>query len=220
MVRRSRMAPDRALERLIARGLLTVRGRERVTIRNAVYARFLRSDPVLRVELWGGGLIATDDILARPVGAPSREGYSIVCHLENRLRDFVVVRLYQQHGEGWLQEGVRAIETTPMYTKSGAVTALDAVLVARRDADREEFGGSAEDEPLIAYATLKELETIVVTNWSIFKASIPAQDSFKVYVTQLNRIRNRLAHSRRLSQDDLTRLRDIEASFARWLPSL
>ena len=125
---------------------------------------------------------------------------------------------YAEHGDRWVEEALEPIETTAERASGRTVRTLGAVLDLRRQKDHSEFMGPMIEEPLLSYALLKELEQVVVKNWPLFKDFMPPQDRFKVYVTQLNRVRNRLAHCRRLFPEDLDRLREIELSFRQWLP--
>ena len=218
LVRRSRFSKDHDLERLLAHGVVRTDKDGRVTLRNAMYARFVRSDAMLRRQAWVGEPIAPANLVSERLGPGAMDAFLLVSRLENRLRNFVAIRLYTEYGDRWIDEGLEPIETTAERAHGNHARTLGAVLQLRRQKDQGEFMGPALEEPLLAYALLKELEAVVVKNWPIFKDLVPPQDRFKVYITQLNRVRNRLAHCRRLFPEDLDRLREIELSFRQWLP--
>ena len=220
IVRRSRMARDHHLEHLLARGILRVDREGRVTLRNAVYGRFLRNDPVLRRLAWPGHEVAPANLVGECLGPSTADAFLRVVRLENQLRNFIVQQLYTHYGEDWIDKGLQPVETSAERMQGQSARALGSVLQIRKLKDHAEFQSPTGEEPLMTYALLKELEQVVLKNWTLFRDSIPPQDRFKVYLTQLNRVRNRLAHGRRLFPEDLDRLREIELSFRQWLPEI
>ncbi|RME04525.1 MAG: hypothetical protein D6805_02845 [Planctomycetota bacterium] len=219
VVQLSLMAPQRFLEELIVLGVLRLGPDRKVCLRNGIYELFLRKDPLLRRHFSQVCDVAPKDLLVGQFMLASNQFcYGIINQVENRLRNFVVSQLYSEYGEEWARRGLAGVYTEPERWRGRTERELGEVLVLRKRREEEDNTLEDCDDPLICYATLKDLENIIVKNWrNIFKKIIGSQDQFKVYLTVLNRVRNKVAHNRPICDRDLERLLNAVAHLDRWL---
>lgn len=218
VIKRSSLFPNPRVDNLLLLGILSVSSDNTLSLRNPIYSKFLRSDPPLREKF--SNRVAPSSALNYPLVAASKEGFCLLNRLENRIRNFLVSQLHKKFGESWAEKGLGGIQTEPERDalQNKVLRELDQVLNLRREKEEKDFPLSTQDNPLLSYATMKELELVVVKNWrGIFRPFIGSQEQFKVYLTALNRIRNKLAHNRLITDQELDKLGEIELNFRKWL---
>ncbi len=218
VIRRSGFSPDLRIENLILLGVLCADKENRLRLRNSLYTKFLRRDPFFREKIASATHITPDEFLCDHIISANKQAYSHINRIENELRNFLVSKLYQEFQDQWEEKGLGILTTEPERDGGGVEKKLDKVLRLRQKKEQMDVSLPYTEDPIIGYATFKELENIVVKHWKkIFKAIIISQDRFKVYLTTLNRIRNKLAHNRRVTDQDITKIEEIETSFKGWL---
>ncbi len=216
-VRRSILLPDRGLERLITLGVLVEESGGRVRLRNRLYSMFIREDEVLHTTAFRRSTIVPYAALCHASSAANAAAYAIVHRLENELRSLVVTTLHREHGALWMVRGLNGVRIATQQHRGEVVNELSRALEVRREIEAVEFD-EHDGESCLAYANLKELEQVIVKSWSLFKGTIGTPEALRSNLTALNRIRNRLAHNRIISQRQLRWLKTVESSIRRWSP--
>lgn len=116
--------------------------------------------------------------------------YVIYYALENSIRRLISERLRERHGANWwtdkVPEGVQ-----------------DAV-VRKQKEEKETAMTIRLDDPL-AYTNFGELISIFDANWTDFADTLRSQKSVQQILGQFNKIRNTVAHSCELVEDEILR---------------
>lgn len=113
--------------------------------------------------------------------------YSMLYNLENSLRMFVEKKLREEFGDQWWESGV-----TQRDIRQGA---------GERKAVEPDSNLS-----LINYTEFRDLRRIINNNWEIFRDTFQSQSGIVSRIEELESIRNTIAHTRLLSNDDLAKL--------------
>jgi len=118
--------------------------------------------------------------------------YFIYYALENSIRRFISERLLEKHGPGWwatkVPEGVRNE-------------------VARKQKEEKDTSMSIRSEDPLAYTNFGELISIFDANWIDFSDTLRSQKAMQQILSQFNKIRNTVAHSCELNEDEITRFK-------------
>lgn len=112
--------------------------------------------------------------------------YSILFELETKLRVFVERKLRTKYGNQWWIKGV-----------------------TQKDIQKAEKRKSLEpssNSSLINYTEFGDLQRIIINNWDVFKEYFVKQQRIVGRLDELEPIRNIIAHSRLLSNDQLEKL--------------
>ena len=118
--------------------------------------------------------------------------YALLYCFENAIRDLVVERLQEVHGEDWWKQRVSAAiqkATQSVYDNATTNAWLD--------------GAKGR---LIDFATFGQLVKIIVENWEDFKYIIPTQAWLNQKMNEIEDVRNFIAHSRLLSSREFDRM--------------
>lgn len=118
--------------------------------------------------------------------------YIIYYSVENSIRRLVSERLEEKHGPNWWTSKV------PQGVK-------DAVDQKRRD-ERDTTMSIRSDDPL-TYTNFGELIAIFDANWADFSDTLRSQKAMQQILSQFNKVRNLVAHSCVLNDDEITRFK-------------
>ncbi|GAA4803330.1 Swt1 family HEPN domain-containing protein [Litoribaculum gwangyangense] len=119
------------------------------------------------------------------------EYYKLIYCLEKSIRRLVEVTLYEEYGDNWWNEKV--IDKI-----------RDKVNSLIENENNRVF--SKKSEHKIDYTTFGELRKIVETNWDVFSKKFKNSTDFRVITENLNTLRNSIAHSVVLPDDEISRL--------------
>jgi hypothetical protein len=177
------------LMELMRLGVVCPGGHGFVRIRNPIFECFLRTDPQLVGDVFGGKVASMTHVA---INTPSVNelGFQLLLQVESSLRTFVACKLFAKYGEEW----PRAINLTILNELS-----------ERRGEDH-----SSQREPLLCYAELSHLRKIVISGWeSVFQRYFVNPDRRDVFFDSLRLIRNKIAHSRNLSDTELSKFEAV-----------
>jgi len=118
--------------------------------------------------------------------------YVIYYSVENSIRRLVSERLEEKHGPDWWASKV------PQGVK-------DAVDQKRRD-ERDTTMSIRSDDPL-TYTNFGELIGIFDANWADFSDTLRSQKAMQQILSQFNKVRNLVAHSCVLNDDEIIRFK-------------
>lgn len=104
---------------------------------------------------------------------------------ENSLRDFVVMLLQDKYGGEWLKHCGASEERIHIWEK-------------RKEEEDKKHGAGVADERMIYYADFYDLKTILKKNWDLLSPALGDWKSMEVYLSELERYRDPMAHSREL----------------------
>jgi hypothetical protein len=116
--------------------------------------------------------------------------YVIYYALENSIRRLISERLLEKHGANWWKDKV------PKGVQ-------DAVVQKQKE-ERETTMSIRSDDPL-AYTNFGELIGIFDANWVDFADTLRSQKAMTQILGQFNKIRNTVAHSCELVEDEILR---------------
>ncbi len=118
--------------------------------------------------------------------------YAIYYALENSIRRLISGRLSEKHGANWwkhkVPEGVRNE-------------------VAKKQKEEKDTAMSIRSEDPLAYTNFGELISIFDANWPDFADTLRSQKAMQSTLSQFNKIRNPVAHSCELNEDEITRFK-------------
>lgn len=111
---------------------------------------------------------------------------------ENSIRRLISGRLEEIHGINWWE--IKA----PLGVKKN--------VKENQDKEKETAMAIRSDDPL-DYANFGELIDIIVFNWEDFSDTIRSKKAMESVISQFGKIRNVIAHSCELEEDDIVRLK-------------
>jgi hypothetical protein len=148
------------------------------------HADAIRKDQVVDLELFDSDILQDARRMA--------DFYVQYYALENTIRRLIQERLFEDHGANWwddrVPEGVRH------------------AVKDKQDKEKETVLASRAEDPL-EFANFGELITIIDSNWSSFDDTIRSRKAMQQTLSQFNQIRNVIAHSCRLSENDIARMK-------------
>jgi hypothetical protein len=118
--------------------------------------------------------------------------YVIYYSVENSIRRLVSERLEEKHGPSW-------------WTSKVPQGVQDAVDKKQRD-ERDTTMSIRSDDPL-TYTNFGELIAIFDANWADFSDTLRSQKAMQQILSQFNKVRNLVAHSCALNDDEITRFK-------------
>ncbi|MBZ9572372.1 hypothetical protein KJA15_03515 [Patescibacteria group bacterium] len=118
--------------------------------------------------------------------------YILYFSLENSVRKLITDVLSERQGPEWWDEKV------PDGVKGE---------VKKRQKQEQETAMSIRSDDPLAYANFGELIDIFNANWSDFSDILRSQKSVQEVLSQFNRIRNVIAHSCELNDDEIIRFK-------------
>jgi hypothetical protein len=116
--------------------------------------------------------------------------YVLYYSLENSIRRLVAGRLAERHGADWWEQRV------PSGVK---------VSVADKQKKEKDSPMSIRSDDPLAYSNFGELIDILNANWSEFSDTLRSQKAMQQILGQFNQLRNVIAHSAHLNEDEIIR---------------
>jgi len=148
------------------------------------HSQTLKKDDVVDTELFEADIIVQAEKMA--------DFYVLYYSLENTIRRLISGRLQEQYGANWWEDKV------PIGVKNS---------VADKQKKEKDPPMSIRSEEPFSYTNFGELIDILNSNWSDFSDTIRSQRAMQQVLTQFNLIRNVIAHSNELSEDEIVRLK-------------
>ena len=118
--------------------------------------------------------------------------YALYYSLENSIRRLISGRLLEKHGASWWKEKVPA--------------GVQKNVEDKQKEERDTPMSIRSDDPL-SYTNFGELIDIFNANWPDFSDTVRSQKAVQQILSQFNRIRNVVAHSCELNEDEITRFK-------------
>lgn len=111
---------------------------------------------------------------------------------ENSIRSLITGRLEERHGINWWE-----LKAPPGVKKN----------VADNQAKERDTAMAIRSDDPLSYTNFGELIDIINFNWEDFSDTIRSKKSMESVVSQFSKIRNVIAHSCELEEDDIFRLK-------------
>lgn len=111
---------------------------------------------------------------------------------ENSIRSLISGRLEEKYGINWWE--LKAPDGVKQNVKTNQAKEKDTAMAIR------------SDEPIF-YTNFGELIDIINANWEDFADTIRSKKSMESVISQFGKIRNVIAHSCELEEDDILRLK-------------
>jgi len=118
--------------------------------------------------------------------------YILYFSLENSVRKLITDVLQENYGDNWYAQKV----------PSGIKTEIE-----KKQKKEKDTAMSIRSEDPLAYANFGELIDIFNSNWEDFKDILRSQKSVQDTLSQFNKIRNIIAHSCELNDDEIIRFK-------------
>jgi hypothetical protein len=118
--------------------------------------------------------------------------YAIYYSLENSIRRLISGRLSEKYGPNWWKEKV------PTGIRGE---------VEKKQQDEKDTAMSIRSEDPLSYTNFGELISIFDANWADFDDTLRSSKAMRFILSQFNKIRNVVAHSSPLNEDEITRFK-------------
>jgi energy-converting hydrogenase A subunit M len=148
------------------------------------HVRTIRRDELVDVDLFDSDIL-TD---ARQMA----DFYVLYFALENSIRRLVRERLSEDHRANWWDASI----------PDGVKTAVKD----KQEKEKDTVLASRTEDPL-SFTNFGELITVIEANWDSFSDTIRSRKAMQQTLSQFNQIRNVIAHSCKLSENDITRMK-------------
>lgn len=148
------------------------------------HIRTLKQEEVVDPELF------ERDILQR--GRRMADFYVLYFSLENTIRRLISGRLLELHGSNWWQEKI------PKGVQDS---------VTEKQEKEKDTPMSIRSDDRLSYTNFGELIDILNSNWVDFDDTLRSKKAMQQILTQFNQIRNVIAHSADLNEDEIIRFK-------------
>jgi energy-converting hydrogenase A subunit M len=118
--------------------------------------------------------------------------YVIYYAVENSIRRLISERLLEKHGPNWW------VDKVPDGVKNE---------VAKKQKEERDTAMSIRSEDPLAYTNFGELIPIFSSNWADFSDTLRSEKAMYQILSQFNKIRNTVAHSCELNDDEIARFK-------------
>jgi hypothetical protein len=118
--------------------------------------------------------------------------YVIYYSVENSIRRLISERLEEKHGPGWWNARVPAGVQTE---------------VGKKQREERDTAMSIRSEDPLSYTNFGELIAIFEANWADFSDTLRSDKAVRQILSQFNKVRNLVAHSCALNEDEITRFK-------------
>jgi energy-converting hydrogenase A subunit M len=118
--------------------------------------------------------------------------YALYYSLENSIRRLISERLSEKHGATWWKDKV-----PPGVQKN----------VEEKQKEERDTTMSIRSEDPLDYTNFGELIDIFNANWADFSDTLRSPKAMQMILSQFNKIRNVVAHSCALNEDEITRFK-------------
>lgn len=148
------------------------------------HSQTLRTDKLVDVELFESDILQSARRMA--------DFYVLYYALENSLRRLISGRLQEEYGSDWWD------------TKVPAGVKASATDKQRKEKDTQM---SIRSDDILTYTNFGELIDILNANWADFSDTLRSQRAAQQILTQFNLVRNVIAHSVELNDDEILRFK-------------
>ncbi len=148
------------------------------------HAKTIQKTEVVDVELFENDILQEARKMA--------DFYVLYYSLENSIRRLISERLEEKHGPTWWKSKVPAALQTE---------------VERKQKEERDTTMSIRSEDPLAYTNFGELIGIFDANWADFSDTLRSQKAMQQILSQFNKIRNVVAHSCELNEDEIARFK-------------
>jgi hypothetical protein len=148
------------------------------------HTKTIQRAEVVDVELFEGDILQEARKMA--------DFYAIYYSLENSIRRLISGRLAEKYGATWWKDKV----------PEGVQKA-----VKEKQQDERDTAMSIRSEDPLSYTNFGELICIFDTNWNDFSDTLRSKKAMQLILSQFNKIRNVVAHSCELNEDEITRFK-------------
>jgi hypothetical protein len=148
------------------------------------HAKTIRKAEIVDVELFESDILQEATKMA--------DFYALYYSLENSIRRLISGRLAEKHGAGWWT--IKVPEGLQKAVKEKQQDERDTVMSIR------------SDDPL-SYTNFGELISIFDANWDDFSDTLRSRKAMQSILSQFNKIRNVVARSCELNEDEITRFK-------------
>ncbi|HVZ84230.1 MAG TPA: Swt1 family HEPN domain-containing protein [Terracidiphilus sp.] len=148
------------------------------------HAKTIQRAEVVDVELFESDILQEARKMA--------DFYALYYSLENSIRRLISERLSEKLGATWWQTSVPA----------GIRQEVD-----KKQKDEKDTTMSIRSEDPLAYTNFGELIAIFDQNWGEFSDTLRSQKAMQTILSQFNKIRNVVAHSCALNEDEILRFK-------------
>jgi hypothetical protein len=142
----------------------------------------IKQDALVDTELFEADILASAKRMAA--------FYVLYFSLENTIRRLISGRLLEKHGVDWWDQKVPA--------------GVKASVVDKQRKEKDTPMSIRSDDPL-AYTNFGELIDILNANWMDFSDTLRSQKAAQQILSQFNLVRNVIAHSAELNEDEILR---------------
>src|SRR6266542_7034196 len=146
------------------------------------HARTIRKAEIVDVDLFESDILEQAQKMA--------DFYAIYFSLENSIRRLISGRLSEKHGVNWWNEKV------PEGVRKE---------VEKKQQDERDTAMSVRSEDPLSYTNFGELISIFEANWNAFDDTLRSVKAMRTILSQFNKIRNVVAHSCALNEDEIIR---------------
>ena len=146
------------------------------------HVQTLKRDDVVDLELFESDI--------RKQARKMADFYVSYYALENSIRRLIAETLKEKYGPNWWQDKIPKDVQEEVQKK--------------QEREKDSVISLRSDDPL-SYTNFGELITIFEANWNDFSAMIRSKKAMKQILSQLNMLRNIIAHSCELNEDEITR---------------
>jgi hypothetical protein len=148
------------------------------------HSQTLKTDPLVDTELFESAILEAARRMA--------DFYVLYYSLENSIRRLISGRLHEKHGPDWWENKV----------PSG----VQASVADKQKKEKETPMSIRSDDPL-TYTNFGELIDILNANWIDFSDTLRSQKAAQQILSQFNFVRNVIAHSVELNNDEIVRFK-------------
>lgn len=146
------------------------------------HAKTLQKDELVDTDLF--------EVDIRQAARRMADFYVLYYSLENTIRRLIAGRLLEKHGVDWWNQKVPA--------------GVKASVADKQKKEKDTPMSIRSDDPL-TYSNFGELIDILNSNWSDFADTLRSQKAAQQILTQFNLVRNVIAHSAELNDDEILR---------------
>ncbi|SRR6266496_204827 len=148
------------------------------------HAKTIQKAEIVDVELFESDILQEAQDMA--------DFYTIYYSLENSIRRLISGRLLEKHGANWWKERV------PEGVQKE---------VEKKQQDERDTAMSVRSEDPLSYTNFGELISIFEANWNAFADTLRSVKAMRSILSQFNKIRNLVAHSCALNEDEIIRFK-------------
>jgi hypothetical protein len=148
------------------------------------HARTIQQAEIVDVDLFEADIVNEARRMA--------DFYAIYYALENSIRRLISGRLSERHGPNWWKDKV------PPNIQGE---------VEKKQQEERDTAMSIRSEDPLAYTNFGELIVVFDANWNDFDDTLRSPKAMRVILSQFNKIRNVVAHSSSLNEDEIIRFK-------------